>query len=163
MRWKLLATLRPVLCSLQVAAKKDNARLRQEVTHLKDEGAALAADVASARAATAAHAAALERSTNLAASSAGAGGGSGDDSLDEATAMVLRSVAAERAGGGGALASSDEARYKDVIARLTRILDAERRATRAVSALEAPLHVALQTPHPGILSPALAGATAAGG
>ena len=119
----------------QVAAKKDNARLRQEVTHLKDEGAALAADAAAARNASAAQAAALERSTrraSMAGQAAGAGGG--EDSLDEATAQVLRSVAAERAGaaGGSALASSDEARYKDVITRLTRILDAERRATRAV-------------------------------
>lgn len=148
----------------QVAAKKDNARLRQEVTHLKDEGAALAADAAAARNASAAQAAALERSTrraSVAGQAAGAGGG--EDSLDEATAQVLRSVAAERAGaaGGSALASGDEARYKDVITRLTRILDAERRATRAVRLAKMASHARPRPLVPASVFACCAGATAA--
>ncbi len=149
---------REYLIKQLVAAKKDNARLRQDTTHLKEENSSLAADAAQARAATVAQSA----TTRLGASASIMGGL--DDTLDEATAQVLRSVAADRshAAGGGALVGGDEARYKDVISRLTRILDAERRATRAVSVPVLVLHSCL-TVHLLLFNSLSAGAPAACG
>jgi hypothetical protein len=131
---------REYLIKQLVAAKKDNARLRQELNRSREEAAAASAQLEDARLS--------QQVDRLGLSFGGAAGGGGHAGMAAGGALpavtdedALRIAEAAATGAslavttvGGALAPLDEARYKEVIHRLKKLLDAERRSAKQARA-----------------------------
>jgi hypothetical protein len=117
---------REYLIKQLVAAKKDNARLRQEMNKAREETASLQAEITDVRIRTAFGAEAQQQAAE-GAQSIPTNAAFAPLAEDAADAGVDAS-----AGVGAGMSSTDENRYRDVILRLKKLLDAERKAARQV-------------------------------
>lgn len=135
---------REYLIKQLVAAKKDNARLRQDLNRSREDTGALQSELEEYRIKATLGGAATggwEEGRGGDTTTVGVGNTSGqhsplpsalDDTLVDATGSVLGATGGS-AGVGGGLGPAEENRYRDVILRLKKLLDAERKSCRQVS------------------------------